>query len=61
MDFTKLPIGFALALSQNAAAMSAYSAMTEAQKQEVLQKAQQAGSNAEMHRIVAALPRQTIS
>lgn len=55
MDFYKVPIGFGLALSMNAPAMEAYAAMTEQQKQAILEKAHNARSEAEMHRIVASL------
>ena len=55
MDFYKVPIGFGMALSMNAPAMEAYAAMTEQQKQAVLQKAHNARSEKEMHQIVASL------
>lgn len=42
MDFYKVPIGFRMALSMNPNALNAYSAMTEAQKQEILNKAHNA-------------------
>ena len=34
MDFYKVPIGFGMALAMNSSAMEAYTAMTEAQKQD---------------------------
>ena len=52
MDFYKVPIGFGMALAMNEPAMAAYSAMTEAQKQAILDKARNARSEQEMHRIV---------
>ena len=55
MDFYKVPIGFGLALSMNAPAMEAYAAMTEQQKQAVLNKAHNAGSEKEMHEIVDSI------
>ena len=58
MDFYKVPIGFGMALSMNPPALNAYSAMTEAQKQAILNKAHNAKSEEEMHRIVAALTEQ---
>lgn len=55
MDFYKVPIGFGMALAMNPLALNAYSAMTEQQKQVVLNKAHNARSEAEMHRIVNSL------
>ena len=52
MDFYKVPLGFGMALSMNPNALNAYSAMTEEQKQAVLDKAHNARSEEEMHRIV---------
>jgi len=52
MDFYKVPLGFGMALAMNANALNAYSAMTEQQKQEVLDKASHARSEREMHEIV---------
>lgn len=55
MDFYKVPIGFGMALAMNPTAMNAYSAMTEEQKQAVLNKAHNARSEREMHQIVNSL------
>ena len=55
MDFYKVPIGFGMALAMNPPALNAYSAMTEAQKQEILNKAHNAGSEQEMRQIVNSL------
>ncbi|MGM9651229.1 MAG: hypothetical protein ACI3VX_04740 [Faecousia sp.] len=55
MDYYKVPIGFGLALSMNGQAMEAYAAMTEAQKQAVIQKAHNARSEKEMFDIVAGI------
>lgn len=55
MDFYKVPIGFGMALAMNPPAMNAYSAMTEEQKQAVLNKAHNARSEKEMHQIVNSL------
>ncbi len=52
MDFYKVPIGFGMALARNFNAMNTYSAMTETQKQAILEKAHNARSEQEMHRIV---------
>ena len=55
MDFYKVPLGFGMALAMNANALNAYSAMTELQKQEILNKAHNARSQREMHEIVNSL------
>jgi len=52
MDFYKVPIGFSMALAMNEPAMTAYSAMTPEQKQDILNKAHNAKSEREMHDIV---------
>lgn len=52
MDFYQVPIGFGMALAMNQSAMTIYSAMTEEQKQEVLNRAHKARSETEMHQIV---------
>ena len=55
MDFYKVPIGFGMALAMNEPAMAAYSAMTEPQKQAVLNRAHNARSEKEMQWIVNSL------
>ena len=55
MDFYKVPIGFGMALAMNEPAMNAYSAMTEEQKQEIINKAHNVRSEKEMHDLVASL------
>lgn len=55
MDFYKVPIGFGMALAVNEPAMNVYSAMTEAQKKEVLERAHSARSEKEMYDLVASL------
>ena len=55
MDFYKVPIGFGMALAMNEPAMNAYSAMTEDQKQAILNKAHNVRSEKEMHSLVASL------
>ena len=52
MDFYKVPIGFGMALARNPVALNAYSAMTEDQKQAILNRAHNARSEKEMHQIV---------
>ena len=60
MDFYKVPIGFSMALAVNEPAMNAYAAMTEAQKQAILNKAHNVRSEQEMHDLVASLARPTM-
>lgn len=55
MDFYKVPIGFGMALAMNQPAMNAYAAMTEQQKQAILNKAHNVRSEKEMHDLVASL------
>ncbi len=55
MDFYKVPIGFGMALAVNEPAMNAYSAMTEEQKQDIINKAHNVRSEREMHDLVASL------
>lgn len=52
MDFYKIPIGFGMALAMDADAMDACTAMTEQQRQAVLEKAHHARSEIEMKQIV---------
>ncbi len=55
MEFSKVPIGFGMALAQNEKALAVYSSMTHAQKQTILSRAHNAQSEAEMHRIVESI------
>ena len=61
MDFSQVPIGFGLALSANTAAMNRYAHLSEAQKQDILQKAHNVRSEQEMYSLVADLANGTIS
>ena len=60
MDFYKVPIGFGMALAMNPPALNAYSAMTEEQKQEILNKAHNVRSEKEMHQIVNSIAGSTL-
>ncbi len=60
MDFYKVPIGFGMALAVNEPAMNAYSAMTEDQKQAILERAHNARSEKEMHDLVNSLAHPTM-
>ena len=60
MDFYKVPIGFGMALAMNPNALNTYSAMTEEQKQEILNKAHNVRSEKEMYALVAGLANGTM-
>ena len=60
MDFYKVPVGFGMALAVNEPAMNAYAAMTEEQKQAIINKAHNVRSEKEMHDLVASLARPTM-
>ena len=60
MDFYKVPIGFGMALAVNEPAMNAYAAMTEDQKQAIINKAHNVRSEKEMHDLVNSLAHGTI-
>ncbi len=55
MDFYKVPVGFGMALARNPVALNVYSAMSEAEKQAILNRAHHARSEQEMHQIVNGL------
>lgn len=55
MDYYSLPIGFGMALAMNPPALNAYSAMSEEEKEAVLQRAHNARSEQEMHEIVEGI------
>ncbi len=55
MDFYKVPMGFGMALAMNFSAMNAYSALPEAEKKALLDKAHNAASEEEMHALVNSL------
>ena len=55
MDFAKLPIGFAMALAQNSAAMQRFGTMSEQERSTVLNRAHNARSEAEMEQIVSGI------
>lgn len=55
MDFATVPIGFGMALAQNAKAVNAYAMMTKEEKNAILAKAHNAKSSEEMAQIVSAI------
>ena len=55
MDFYKVPLGFGMALSMNPQALNAYSALSDEEKQALLDKAHNARSEQEMHQIVNSI------
>lgn len=60
MDYYKVPIGFGMALAMNPSALHAYSAMSETQQQNILDKAHNVRSEREMHALVASLVNRTM-
>ena len=60
MDFYKVPIGFGLALAANTAAMNRYAQLSQAQKQDILNKAHNVRSEKEMYSLVASLANGTM-
>lgn len=50
-----IPLGFGMALSQNLSAMNNFSQMTEARKEEILNRARDAKSKQDMSAIVSEL------
>ena len=55
MEQDKVPIGFGMTLAMDYTAMEAYAALTEEQKQQVLDKARNARSEEEMRQIIASV------
>lgn len=55
MEIKEVPIGFTMALVMNEPAMTAYAAMTEPEKQEILNKAQNVKSKHEMRQVVDSI------
>ena len=57
MDFTKVPIGFSMALVQNEEAMQSYIGMTRKQKLEVVNHAHSVRSEQEMREVIESIAR----
>ena len=55
MEQDKVPIGFGMTLAMDYTAMEAYAALTEEQKQQVLDRARNARSEEEMRQIIAGV------
>ncbi len=51
----ELPVGFAMALAQNEAAMHTFESLSDTGKQAVLQRARSVRSKTEMQQLVASL------
>ncbi len=51
----ELPLGFGMALAQNEAAMHKFENLSETEKQEILERARNVRSKAEMRRLVSGL------
>lgn len=54
-ETTELPIGFSMALAQNLSAMQAFTALSEADKQSVIARAESVHSKADMQNLVDSL------
>ena len=54
-DYGKLPIGFAMALAQNQAALEIFGTMPKEEKQIILDRAHGVRSEEEMHQLVSGL------
>ena len=54
-NYNSLPIGFGMALAMNPPAFNAYSAMSDAQTQQILSRVRNAKSEKEMHDIVSSI------
>ncbi len=55
MNYTELPVGFAMALAQNRAALEKFGTMPDTQKQQLIDRAHTAHSRREMHQLVAEI------
>ena len=55
VPFTGVPLGFSMALAMNEKALDGYAKMTEAQKEELINRSRDAKSKAEMERIVNSI------
>ncbi|MGN1002649.1 MAG: YdeI/OmpD-associated family protein [Oscillospiraceae bacterium] len=58
MDF-ELPLGFGMALAQNEAAMKAFEALTDMEKQDIIRKTHSVRSKSEMQQLVAGIGTQS--
>ena len=56
MDFYEIPMGFGMALAMNPPAWNAYTALTQEQRQQILQQAHQAKSRKAMRDIINSIP-----
>ena len=55
MDYSELPVGFAMALARNEPALLRYSALSPSQKSAILAQAHAAHSQEEMDQLVESL------
>jgi len=55
MESNMLPLGLAMSLAQNEAAMNRFTSMTEAEKQAIIEQSHQVRSKREMQQLVARL------
>lgn len=55
MESNMLPLGLAMSLAQNEAAMNRFTSMTEAEKQAIIEQSHQVRTKREMQQLVARL------
>ena len=55
MNYSELPVGFAMVLAQNRTALEKFGTMPDAQKQQLIDRAHTARSRREMHQFVAEI------
>lgn len=55
MNYSELPVGLAMSLAQNRAALEKFGALPDSQKQALIDRAHTARSHREMHQIVAEI------
>ncbi len=61
MDYYKIPMGFGMALARNFNAMNVYSAMSDAEKETVLESARNVRSEQEMQQLINSLAGKQLS
>lgn len=59
MQNNTLPLGFGMALAQNEAAMKAFEALSEKEKESIIQQTHSVSSKQEMRNLVAGLTKNT--
>lgn len=55
IPFTEVPLGFGMSLAMNQKALTGYAKMTEAEKEELINRSRDAKSKSEMERIINSI------